>query len=188
MLLHQMGFSFHVLPSRISEKLPNDLPIPEGLKILSLKKAEAVLSRVPDGLVIGADTVVVLDNAILGKPRTEEEAVLMLSKLSGRTHSVFTGFALVHVGGEMYTDVERTDVTFRVLQDWEIEDYVSSGGPLDKAGGYGIQDRSGFFVESINGCFYNVVGFPLTKFYQGLGKLYGKEFLRTLLQAREHIP
>ncbi len=185
MLLHQMGFSFHVLPSRILEKLPENLPLSEGVKVLSLKKAEAVLPKVTDGLVIGADTVVVLDGEILGKPRNEDEAASMLSRLSGRTHSVYTGFSLVQVGGNTFTDVERTDVTFRVLEDWEIEEYASSGGPLDKAGGYGIQDRSGFFVESINGCFYNVVGFPLTKFYQGLWKLYGKEFLRILLRTGE---
>ena len=105
----------------------------------------------------------------------------MLRQLSGKTHEVFTGFTLIQVGGGRFSDVERTAVTFRDLANWEVEDYVASGGPLDKAGGYGIQDRSGLFVDRIEGCFYNVVGFPLTKFYEKLKVLWDVETLRRVL-------
>ena len=139
------------------------------------------MDKVPGGIIIGADTVVVLRGEILGKPGDNAEAVAMLRRLSGETHMVYTGFALLRAGGPAYRDVEKTEVTFRRLEAWEIQDYVNTGGPLDKAGGYGIQDRSGLFVDSISGCFYNVVGFPLTKFFQGLYTLVGEETLRNML-------
>ena len=103
----------------------------------------------------------------MGKPISEQEAFTMLSTLSGKTHTVYTGFALVDAkSGKSYIDYEKTDVTFRKLNDAEISSYIASGSPMDKAGAYGIQDDFGaVFVEKINGCYYTVVGFPLAKFY-----------------------
>ena len=180
-LLRQMGFAFDVMAEAVSEDGVSSADPTAHVVALSRRKAEAVLGRVDEGLVIGADTVVFLEGEILGKPKDEEEARTMLRQLSGKTHEVFTGFTLIQVGGGRFSDVERTAVTFRDLANWEVEDYVASGGPLDKAGGYGIQDRSGLFVDRIEGCFYNVVGFPLTKFYEKLKVLWDVETLRRVL-------
>ena len=182
-LLRQMGFHFKVRAKDVSENdVITDNVITHVLE-LSRRKAEAVLDDVNKGIVVGADTVVYLNDQILGKPRDKTEAMCMLRKLSGNTHEVFTGFTLVQVGGGQVSDVEKTAVTFRPLTSWEIEDYVNTGGALDKAGAYGIQDRSGLFVDRIEGCFYNVVGFPLTKFYEGLKKLLDTETLRSMFQS-----
>jgi septum formation protein len=181
MLLKQMGFSFRVISAEIDEKGVSLSDPVEHVIELSRRKAEAVLHLVDEGLIIGADTVVYLIGEILGKPTDKDEAVSMLTKLSGKTHEVFTGFTILETGGKKISDVERTSVTFRRLERWEIDDYVKSGGPMDKAGGYGIQDRSGLFVDRIEGCFYNVVGFPLTKFYQGLKKMLDVETLRQMM-------
>ena len=182
-LLRQMGFYFKVRAKDVSENDVTTRNVITHVLELSRRKAEAVLDDVNKGIVVGADTVVYLNGQILGKPRDKTEAMCMLRKLSGNTHEVFTGFSLVQVGGGQVSDVEKTAVTFRPLTSWEIEDYVNTGGALDKAGAYGIQDRSGLFVDRIEGCFYNVVGFPLTKFYEGLKKLLDTETLRSMFQS-----
>jgi septum formation protein len=141
---------------------------------LSKKKAMEVAKNYNDAIVISADTIVVLDGEIINKPRDSDEAIQMLKKLSGKTHQVYTGFTILDTKtGKFICDFEVTEVKFRELSEEEIKEYVATGSPLDKAGAYGIQDDYGaVFVEKINGCFYNVVGFPLTKFY-----LRMKEFL-----------
>jgi len=166
-LLHQIGLSFTVQESGVDEHIPVGIAPEEVVRRLSLEKASRVAERLHDGIVIGADTIVVLDGKILGKPSSKGEAISMLSKLGGKTHTVFTGFALIDVESQKsYVDYEKTEVTFRGLSNEEIESYVESGSPMDKAGAYGIQDDYGaVFVERINGCFYTVVGFPLSKFY-----------------------
>ncbi len=181
-LLHQIGFSFTVEESGVDENLPNGIAPEEAVRRLSLEKARRVAGRLHDGIVIGADTIVVLDGKILGKPSSKEEAISMLSNLGGRTHTVFTGFALVDVESKRsHVDYEKTEVTFRRLSKEEIEAYVDSGSPMDKAGAYGIQDDYGaVFVEKINGCFYTVVGFPISKFYTSWNK-----FLEQLQQSSE---
>ncbi len=175
-LLKLIGLDFEIIPSEIQEN--HELfAIPE-VHVLewSQKKAMNVAEKVDEGLIIGADTIVVLNNKILGKPGNENEAKQMLRELSGQTHIVYTGFALIHKpSGEIINDYDKTFVTFRTLQDSEIEAYVKTGHPMDKAGAYGIQDESAVFAEKIEGCFYNVVGFPLTKFYLSL-----KKFLQAL--------
>ena len=166
-LLHQIGLSFTVQESGVDEHIPDGIAPEEVVRRLSLEKASRVAERLHDGIVIGADTIVVLDGKILGKPSSKGEAISMLSKLGGKTHTVFTGFAMIDVvSKKSYVDYEKTEVTFRRLSIEEIECYVESGSPMDKAGAYGIQDDYGaVFVERINGCFYTVVGFPLSKFY-----------------------
>ena len=140
---------------------------------LSRRKAAQVASRHPDAYIIGADTIVVLDGAVLGKPSDAGDAGRMLRLLSGRTHEVYTGFCVIEKPGERsVSDYEVTKVTFRRLSEEEIDSYVRSGSPMDKAGAYGIQDDYGaIFVEKIEGCFYNVVGFPLTRFYLRFSEL-----------------
>ncbi len=171
-LLRQIGLSFTSQESGVDERIAEGTAPEDAVRQLSLEKARHVASRLHNGIVIGADTIVVLDGAILGKPLSKEDAVSMLSRLGGKTHTVFTGFALLDVESKRsYIDYEKTEVTFRQLGKEEIEGYVQSGSPMDKAGAYGIQDDYGaVFVERINGCFYTVVGFPLSKFYTALNR------------------
>ena len=172
-LLRQVGFEFSVIPSDIPEPVEDDRSPERHVLDLALAKALKVAEGVESAIVVGADTIVVLDGEILGKPADEREAFSMLRKLSGRTHEVFTGFALVdRPSGKTTSGYEVTRVTFRPLLDEEIRRYIELDRPFDKAGSYGIQDRSALFVERIEGCYYNVVGFPLARFY-----VYLKEFL-----------
>ncbi|MBI5475208.1 MAG: septum formation protein Maf [Ignavibacteriales bacterium] len=166
-LLKQIGLDFKVIESGINEEL-SDIKTPiEHVLELSKQKAKEVAKKIDNALIIGADTIVYIDGKILGKPSDEKDAVQMLNRLSGQTHQVYTGFTLLDVPSQkILSDYEKTEVTFRNLSKEEIEKYVKSGSPMDKAGAYGIQDDYGaVFVQNINGCFYNVVGFPLTKFY-----------------------
>jgi septum formation protein len=142
----------------------------DNAKRIAIDKATEVAARLKKGIVIGADTIVVLDHHVLGKPISKDDAKRMLKLLSGREHSVYTGFALIDVESKKHVaGVEETKVRFRKLDDKEIVSYVESGSPMDKAGSYGIQDDFGaVFVEKVNGCFYNVVGFPLARFYSTL--------------------
>lgn len=174
-LLKQVGFDFRVVVSDVPEILKNNRP-PKGQAIeLSLAKANDVAEQIEDSLIIGADTIVVLNDNILGKPNNFNEAFSMLKYLSGQTHQVYTGFTIVDSSTSNYiSDCECTNVTFRSLSDQEIETYIHLDNPFDKAGSYGIQDRSALFVEKIDGCYYNVVGLPLAKFYIRL-KNFAKE-------------
>ncbi len=177
-LLRQIGLEFDVIPANIDETA-DALTFPEKLAAdLARQKAQAVAAQIGNGLVVGADTMVVLAGKILGKPKNAAEAREMLRLLSGNTHEVFTGFAIISRPENLsVTGWEQTAVTFRELDDWEINRYIEIDHPFDKAGAYGIQDMSALFVESIHGCYYNVVGFPLTKFYVSL-----KSFLIKLEQ------
>ncbi len=173
-LLRMIGFDFEVVDSEIDEE-SEVYTIPE-VHVLELaqKKALKVAETINSGLIIGADTIVVLDNQILGKPRDSKQAKETLRKLSGRTHFVYTGFAIVDkTSRKMLSEFEKTRVSFRNLEDEEIDRYVQSGSPLDKAGGYGIQDQGALFVERIDGCFYNVMGLPVTSVYRALAKFVG---------------
>jgi len=172
-ILTKLGLSFTVRPSAIDENLTESLPPAEYAVKLAERKARAVAAEVPAGVIIGADTIVVLEKEMLGKPRSEAEAHEMLRRLSGRTHHVFTGFTILdRPSDRRASGVEMTEVTFRELEEAEIAAYVQSGGAMDKAGAYGIQDLSAVFAERLNGCFYNVVGFPLTRFYLTLRAFY----------------
>jgi septum formation protein len=165
-ILSLIGLPFTVVPSAHDEdSLAEPDPINHVLQ-QSAAKAAQVAGQTESGLVIGADTIVVLDGEILGKPDTPDHAVEMLNRLSGRTHRVFTGFTIwCRPNDKRVSDYEVTAVRFRHLQDWEIARYVETKSPMDKAGAYGIQDQSAVFADRIEGCFYNVVGFPLTRFY-----------------------
>jgi septum formation protein len=167
LLLKQIGLDFVVQPSSIHEKIHAELTFEENVKQLSLHKAQDIAAQCSKGVVIGSDTIVVVNGTVLGKPASKDEARSMLTLLSGVTHTVYTGFAIVDVESKKYyIDHEQTRVTFRRLNDDEIVDYIAGGSPMDKAGAYGIQDDfAAVFVEKIDGCYYTVVGFPLAKFY-----------------------
>ncbi len=217
LLLRQIGLDFEVIPADIGEEIgPDDTPA-DAVEALSLQKAELISGHPEvaqsDGnlLVIGADTIVVRDGKILGKPEDAAHAAAMLRSLSGRTHQVYTGVALVYritssqadeqksgdrsnspsdafrqagshqdtvaslkqKGFLLHSFHERTDVTFGSLSDEEIAAYVNGGSPMDKAGAYGIQDDLGaLFVERISGDYYNVVGFPLFRFYREVNNFF----------------
>jgi septum formation protein len=159
-LLGDLGWSFRIVPPDIDEVILEGEPPSDLVPRLAGEKADCVCRVCPDALVISADTVVVLGDCILGKPENAEDAARMLSMLSGKRHTVMTGVALRY-GVIAVSGFESTDVFFRQLAEPEIERYVSSGEPLDKAGAYAIQGRGSLLVSSIEGCYFNVVGLPL---------------------------
>lgn len=163
-LLERMGVTrFRTLSPDVDEKAFDGLPPEELVRRLSLEKAQAVSTRVDDGsLVIAADTVVALDGTVLGKPIDDLDAFKMLSTLSGGRHQVHTGVTVCK-GRDICTEHEVTDVTFRELSEQEIEAYVKTGEPLDKAGAYGIQGYGALLIESIAGDYYNVMGLPVCR-------------------------
>ncbi|MBN2424565.1 MAG: septum formation protein Maf [Calditrichaceae bacterium] len=164
-LLKTLGLSFKVIDSGVKEEHIDGEPIQSAIEN-SRKKGHAVAAKNPDSLVISADTVVVLDEKILGKPNNDQDAVEMLRSLSGRTHTVISAFSLFYYKYEHYLcDYETTEVKFRKISEEEILAYINTGEHSDKAGAYAIQGQGAVFIEKINGCYYNVVGFPLTKFY-----------------------
>ena len=174
LLLQQLNLDFEVRTANIDEeRIASGLAPRDYVQTLAQRKAIAVAAEHDTAIVIGADTIVVLDGAILNKPANPTDAKAMLRTLSDRTHEVYTGFAIVQQpGGELLTDVQTTAVRFRHLDDDEIAAYVASGSPLDKAGSYGIQDDFGaVFVQEIRGCYYNVVGLPLELLYRRLREL-----------------
>jgi nucleoside triphosphate pyrophosphatase len=172
-LLEQLNLRFKTLPVKIDETIFKNEKPAAAVKRLSIEKLEKAKNKIKRGIIITADTTVVLGKSIINKPRNKKDAVRMLKLLSGKTHSVYSGFAVHNTINEMtVVDYEKTLVSFRNLTKEEILEYIESGSPLDKAGAYGIQDDFGaVFVKKINGCYYNVVGLPLTKFYLALQKI-----------------
>jgi septum formation protein len=171
-LLRQIGVPFRRVVSEVDEDLHDPADPREHVRVLSRRKAEDVAGRLSSGIVLGADTIVVLDEHILGKPADEREAVEMLRMLSGRTHQVHTGLTLIDATSRAaVTHVEVTEVTFRELTGEEIDAYVATGEPLDKAGAYGIQGRGALLVSGIKGCYFNVVGLPLAGLLKALRRL-----------------
>lgn len=161
-LLENLRIPFSVVVSEIEEIIDPNLSPAETVMSLALQKAEAVAENYRDVYVMGADTVVVLDDQILGKPKDETDAIDMLKKLSGRAHDVFTGVALVH-GNENHLFYERTKVTFWDLSEQEIYEYAGTKEPLDKAGAYGIQGFGSLLVKEIHGDYFSVVGLPVAR-------------------------
>lgn len=161
-LLKQIFEEFIICPAQMEEVVPDSLHVVDCPAYLATEKAKCVAEMYPDALVIGSDTAVILGDTMLGKPRDTEDAVAMLSALSGRTHQVITGCCLVH-GGKVHAFSEVTSVEFRELSDQEIADYVATGEPMDKAGAYGIQGLGGTLVAAVHGDFDNVVGLPVER-------------------------
>lgn len=161
-LLASVGLTFTVDPADVDEESMSQLEPRQQAVALAELKAGHVARRYADAVVIGADTIVTVDGQALGKPEDAEDARRMLRMLSGRTHEVITGVAVVDAAtGRMASDAERTLVTFRALSEEEIARYVASGEPMDKAGAYAIQGRGALLVSRIEGCYPNVVGLPL---------------------------
>ena len=161
-LLTMIGIAHEVMPADLDESyLPGESPLVHAER-LARSKAEAVLRRSPEAIVIGADTIVVIDDEILGKPRDEAHAAAMLRQLSGRTHEVLTAVAVAR-GHRVESSVEVVPVTFRVLRDEEIDAYIATREPMDKAGAYGIQGYGATIVRRIDGDFFAVMGLSLVR-------------------------
>ena len=176
-ILEQVGIAHTVMVSEIDERITKSKP-EQVVMELATQKSEDVASKVTEGVVIGADTVVAFDGHILGKPKSEEDAFLMLKTLSGCIHSVFTGVCMILKKDGATVDksifYEETKVTMCEMTKEEIEDYIVGKEPMDKAGAYGIQGEAGMFIERIDGDYYNVVGLPIAKVVQEMKHLLYK--------------
>lgn len=169
-ILENFGFLFKTIVKNIDETSDKTRAEEKILEIAE-KKARAATIDFPDENVVGADTVVVVDGKILGKPKNKEDAFSMLKSLSGRSHEVITAFSFININKNIsYSDYEITKVYFKNLTDDEINWYINTKEPMDKAGAYGIQGKGAFFVEKIEGDFFSVMGFPLGKFVRFLNK------------------
>ncbi len=162
-LLQQIGLTFTTDPAHVDERmLPGENAETYVVRV-ALDKARVASAKASTGIVIAADTVVVVDGSVLGKPVDARDAKRMLERLSGRMHQVITGLAVLDAGtGRVRTGSTATRVWFRKLTSTEISSYVSTGEPLDKAGAYGIQEKGALLVQKIEGCYFNVVGLPLS--------------------------
>lgn len=171
-ILQKAGVGFEIqVPLNVKEDNSSADPVNHVLS-LSRAKAESVSHQIVEGIVLGADTVVVLNGVILGKPTGKGEAFLTLKKLSGKTHTVYTGMTLVNkYNGKITSDCDSTEVTFNQLDDEKIKSYIDTGEPMDKAGAYGIQGMGGFLVEKIQGSFDNVIGLPTEKLKEMLKEI-----------------
>jgi septum formation protein len=166
-ILGAVGWPFEAQAANIDEAIRAQEEADAYVERLAREKAEAVASERLFALVLGADTVVVVDGLVLGKPRDADEARAMLLRLSGREHEVLTGVALVRAeSGQVIVAHERTRVRFGTLSDAEIDWYVATGEPMDKAGAYAIQGHAALFIESVEGDFWNIVGLPVQLVYR----------------------
>ena len=169
-ILMNLGINFEQIVSDVDETVPTGKDPAEAAVELARAKAQAVLEKRPDSCVIGADTIVVVDGEVLGKPKDEGDAYRMLKLLSGRTHTVMTGVCVLYNHQER-SFVQKTEVKFYDLTEEQIDRYILSGEPLDKAGAYGIQGLGCVLVESINGDYFNVVGLPMARLHRELESL-----------------
>jgi septum formation protein len=178
-LLRNARISFTVEPAHVAERpLPDEQPLQYAQR-LARDKASAIFAKHPDTVVLGADTVVVVDEHLLEKPRDTADAARMLRLLSGRAHQVITGVCLIAPGSEQ-TEAETTEVRFGMLSDGEVASYVETGEPMDKAGAYAIQGMASRWVERIDGCYFNVVGLPVPRLYRMLQRLEAKKGIQLL--------
>jgi len=178
-LLSRVGLDIEVIPSGAEEILDQELPPEILVQELALLKAAWVAAKQRSGcIVLGADTVVAIDGVVLGKPQDAEEARRMLERLSGNTHEVYTGICVIDTtDSKSVTAYERTEVKFKELTELEIEAYIESGEPLDKAGAYGIQEKGALLIEGICGDYFNVVGLPLNRLYSLLNDEFNIQLL-----------
>ena len=168
-LLKSMGLKFKIIPAHVNEmSLAGESPRRHVAR-LAKDKAMFIAKKYPEAWVLGADTIVVIDGMILGKPENKTQARKMLQTLSGREHTVFTGFTITHAAAEIYrTKVIRSAVQFKTISSREIDWYVAGDEPYDKAGGYAVQGQGAYFIQSIRGSYTNVIGLPLCEVLEEL--------------------
>ncbi|MFN2492756.1 MAG: nucleoside triphosphate pyrophosphatase [Pyrinomonadaceae bacterium] len=172
-ILEAVGWPFEQMPANIDESRRASEDAVNYVRRLAQTKAEAVAKKIQNGLVLGADTVVVVDGIILGQPRDDDDAARMLTMLSGRWHEVVTGVALVRARqkSQPLIDHDMTKVRFGKMQKKEIDWYVATGEPQDKAGAYAVQGKGALFIEEIQGDYFNVMGLPVRLVYEMLNKV-----------------
>ena len=161
-LLTMAGITYQCIPADIKEIVPEGTPVEKISEVLSVQKAEAVYVTHPEDIVIGSDTIVVIDGTVLGKPKNEADAFAMLKLLSGRVHTVYTGVTILSKNGRS-SFTSHTEVEFYPLTDEEIRAYIRTGEPMDKAGSYGIQGYGCVLVKRINGDYFTVMGLPVAE-------------------------
>jgi len=170
-LLEKAGLEFTVIPSELDESSVIRSSPESYVKSLAEAKTRDISNRYPDSWIIGADTIVFINNTILGKPASRDEARAMLNSLSAKTHQVHTGYCICHKAtGHLFSECVTTDVSFKQLSEKEIDWYINSGEPFDKAGAYAIQGIGTFLVKRINGSYTNVVGLPVCEVLEYLIK------------------
>lgn len=170
-ILENFGFSLEIKTKNI-EEISDEKEIIKKVEDIARKKVMAVSMDNPNEFVVGADTVVVIDNKILGKPKNEKDIYEMLHLLSGRTHQVITSFSFINISKNIdIKDSQISEVSFKNISDEEIKWYIDTKEPFDKAGSYGIQGKGSYFVENINGDFFSVMGFPIGKFVRTLANI-----------------
>ena len=172
-ILKNAGFKFKIIPSNVDENIISTNLEPEDYCIrLAKLKSKDIAENHTDFTVIGSDTIVVINNEILNKPKNFHDAKKMLTMLSGKTHKVLTGVSIININKNVNVNFyDSTKVTFYKISDKEIEGYIKTFKPFDKAGSYGIQDGSNLFIKNIVGSYENIVGFPISKFYQSIKKI-----------------
>jgi len=171
-LAQAIGLDFDIVPSNYEEDMTKKMKPKDMVMGFAYGKALDVAKKFKQGIVIGVDTIVVFNGKNLGKPRTKEEAFKMLKSYSGKKQYVYSGVCLIDCKtGKTIKDCEITEVYFKKLEDKEIKSYIATGEALDKAGGYGMQDLASIFIKKINGCYFNVMGFPIYNIYKNLKKL-----------------
>ncbi len=166
-LLHMLDLAFDIVVPDIEEELNKNVTIEEAVMDLASQKASAVFKKYPDARVLGCDTIVVIGDSILGKPKNKDEARSMIHKLSGKTHRVITGCTLIEKGNISHF-YQEASVRFSRMTDDEIEVYIATDEPYDKAGAYAIQGKAAKFIEAIEGDYYAVMGLPIQKIYEHL--------------------
>jgi septum formation protein len=176
-LLRSVGLKFKIIPAHVNEEYLDGESPREHVRRLSHNKAMAIAQKNPDAWVLGADTIVVIDGLILGKPKNKKQASEMLTRLSDRQHNVFTGFTLAQGTTKVYkTKVIQSAVLFKKISPEEMEWYINCDEPYDKAGGYAVQGKGAYFIKSIRGSYTNVIGLPLCEVLEELKKLKALTF------------
>ena len=168
-ILELADLKFDIMPSNAQEITTKTAPNEVVMELASLKAKDIYKKSEKQSMIVGADTVVAYQGQILGKPTDEADAKRMLTMLSGQTHEVYTGVCIIE-DGKTKTFYEETKVTFYEISDEQIDHYIKTGEPMDKAGSYGIQGKAAVFIKGIEGDYYNVVGFPIARFLQEITK------------------
>ena len=182
-LLSKIYNEFRIIPSDIRELVPRNLPVDKCPEYLACMKAESISKGRERSLIIGCDTSVLIDGKILNKPRSTNDARTMMHLLSGKTHQVITGCCLYYQG-RFHSFSEITEVEFYPLSDDEIEQYIKSSEPYDKAGGYGIQAKGGLFVKGIHGDYNNVVGMPVSRLKRAIDEFLSSDEIKDIERNR----
>ncbi|MGD0278860.1 MAG: Maf family protein [Smithella sp.] len=176
-ILKSVGLNFKIIPAHVNENYFAGESPQEHVKRLARDKAMVIARKYPEAWVLGADTIVVIDGIILGKPGNKTRARKMLERLSGREHKVFTGFSITHIASRIcQTKVIQSAVRFKTISPEELDWYLACDEPYDKAGGYAIQGKGAYFIKSIRGSYTNVIGLPLCELLETLKKLKAINF------------